>query len=50
MLSAREVCKDHAWGDDSFKYVLLWPLLMCTSGIVELKVVGLVRLMKEESG
>lgn len=48
-MSAREVCKDHPWSDNSFKYMLLWPLLMCTSGIFELKAVGLVKLMKEQS-
>lgn len=49
IMTAREVCKDHAWSDNSFKYMLLWPLLMCTSGIFELKAVSLVKLMKEES-
>lgn len=48
-MSVREVCKDHAWSNDSFKYILLWPLLMCTSGIFELKAVGLIKLMKEDS-
>lgn len=48
-MNTRKVCKDHSWSDDSFKCTLLWPLFMCTSGIFELKAVGLVKLMKEDS-